>query len=407
MERIEVEQRRARLARRHFLVPGGKAADPVEAARGMVALHSTDPASVFLAIHARTDPPAPVAAIEQALYEHRTLLRMHGMRRTMFVVETEFAPVVQAACTDAVAEQSWRRYAKLLAEHGAGGDREWLAGVADATATAIAARGEATGAQLSADVPGLRTQLHMNQGKKYESRQHITSWVLFLLAAEGRIVRGRPRGSWASSQYTWAPARRWLPGGMPAAMVEPARVELVRRWLATFGPGTVADLKWWTGLTLGQVRQALVAIDPVEVDLAGAGTGLLLPDDLAPVPPPDPWVALLPALDSTPMGWTGRAWFLGEHGPALFDRNGNIGPSVWCDGRIVGGWAQLPGGQIGYRLLEDVGRQAAAAIEAAAAALTGWVDRVRITPRFRTPLERELAGAAAPGAGPPGAAAAR
>ncbi|MGH3682882.1 MAG: winged helix DNA-binding domain-containing protein, partial [Natronosporangium sp.] len=441
VERIEVEQRRARLAWRHLLAPGGKAADPVEAARGMVALHSTDPASVFLATHARTDPPAPVAAIEQALYEHRTLLRMHGMRRTMFVVETGFAPVVQAACTDAVAERSWRRYAKLLAEHGAGdpaasgrsasgaqrvgavkrsqrrrgshgqaagpGVADWLAGVADATATAIAARGEATGAQLSAEVPGLRTQLHMNQGKKYESRQNITSWVLFLLAAEGRIVRGRPRGSWASSQYTWAPTERWLPGGMPAALVEPARVELVRRWLATFGPGTVADLKWWTGLTLGQVRQALAVVDPVEVDLEGGGTGLLLPDDLAPVPPPDPWVALLPALDSTPMGWTGRAWFLGEHGPALFDRNGNIGPSVWCDGRIVGGWAQLAGGQIGYRLLEDVGRQAAAAIEAAAAALTGWVDQVRITPRFRTPLERELAGAAAPGAGPPGAAAAR
>ncbi|MPZ28007.1 MAG: winged helix DNA-binding domain-containing protein [Micromonosporaceae bacterium] len=405
MERVGVEQRRARLARRHHLAPGGKAASPVEAARGMVALHSTDPASVFLATHARTDPPAPVAAIEQALYEDRSLLRMHGMRRTMFVVETALAPVVQAACTDAVAELSWRRYAKLLSEHGAG-DRDWLAAVAGQTAEAIAARGQATGAQLSADVPGLRTQLLLNEGKKYESRQNITSWVLFLLAAEGRIVRGRPRGSWASSQYTWAPAQKWLPAGMPAVPTGPARVELVRRWLAAFGPGTVADLRWWTGLTAGQVKQALAELDPVEVDLDGT-TGLLLPDDLAPVPPPDPWVALLPALDPTPMGWTGRAWFLGEHAPAVFDRNGNIGPSVWCDGRIVGGWAQRAGGEIAYRLLEDVGRQAAAAVEAAAAALGSWVDRVRITPRFRTPLERELAGAAAPGAGPPGAAAAR
>jgi hypothetical protein len=388
VQRIGVEQRRARLAWRHRLAPGAAAANPVEVAGGLVALHSTDPASVFLAVHART-APVPVAAVEHALYQERTLLRMHGMRRTMFVVETALAPVVRAACTRAVAEQSWRRYGKLLADGGAG-DQRWLAKVAEAAARALAARGEATGAQLSADEPLLRTQLLLNQGKKYEARQNITSWVLFLLAAEGRIVRGRPRGSWASSQYTWSPAQAWLPAGMPELPVGPARVELVRRWLARFGPGTIEDLRWWTGLPAGQVRQALAEVRPVEVDLGGA-TGLVLADDQAPVPEPEPWVALLPALDSTPMGWTDRSWFLGTHRPALFDRNGNIGPSVWCDGRIVGGWAQRRDGEIAYRLLEDVGREAAAAVAQAAAALAGWVGQVRITPRFRTPLERELA----------------
>jgi hypothetical protein len=388
VQRIGVEQRRARLAQRHQLAPGAAVASPVEVARGLVALHSTDPASVFLAVHART-APVPVAAIEHALYQERTLLRMHGMRRTMFVVETALAPVVQAACTRAVAEQSWRRYGKLLADGGAG-DQRWLAEVAEVAARALAARGEATGAQLSADEPLLRTQLLLNQGKKYEARQNITSWVLFLLAAEGRIVRGRPRGSWASSQYTWSPAQAWLPAGMPELPTEPARVELVRRWLARFGPGTIEDLRWWTGLPAGQVRQALAEVRPVEVDLGGA-TGLVLADDLDPVPEPEPWVALLPALDSTPMGWTDRSWFLGGHRPALFDRNGNIGPSVWCDGRIVGGWAQRRDGEIAYRLLEDVGRQAAGAVARSAAALAGWVGQVRITPRFRTPLERELA----------------
>jgi hypothetical protein len=388
VQRITVAQRRARLAWRHHLAARAEVAGPVEVARGLVALHSTDPASVFLAVHART-APVPAAAIEHALYEERALLRMHGMRRTMFVVETGLAPVVQAACTDGVAEVSWRRYAKLLAEHGAG-DLPWLAEVAEATAGALAARGEATGAQLSADVAGLRTRLWMNPGKKYESRQNITPWVLFLLAAEGRIVRGRPRGSWASSQYTWVPTEAWLPDRRVRPPAEVARAELVSRWLAAFGPGTVADLRWWTGLTAGQVRQALAVVGPVEVDLDGV-TGLLLPEDLAPVPEPDPWVALLPALDSTPMGWTGRSWFLGEHQPALFDRNGNIGPTVWCDGRIVGGWAQRPDGAIVYRLLEDVGQEAAGAVAAAAGGLTSWVDQVRVTPRFRTPLERELA----------------
>jgi hypothetical protein len=91
------------------------------------------------------------------------------------------------------------------------------------------------------------------------------------------------------------------------------------------------------------------------------------------------------------MGWADRSWFLGPHAGPLFDRNGNIGPTVWCDGRIVGGWAQRPGGEVVFRLLEDIGAEASAAVEKEAAALAAWTGPVRVTPRFRTPLEKELA----------------
>jgi hypothetical protein len=63
---------------------------------------------------------------------------------------------------------------------------------------------------------------------------------------------------------------------------------------------------------------------------------------------------------------------------------------VWWDGRIVGGWAHRKDGEVAVRLLEDVGADGAAAVEAAAARLQAWLGKVRVTPRFRTPLEREL-----------------
>ena len=50
---ISVEERRARLARRHFLAPGSRARDAVELAGGLVGLHATDPATVFLSARAR------------------------------------------------------------------------------------------------------------------------------------------------------------------------------------------------------------------------------------------------------------------------------------------------------------------------------------------------------------------
>ncbi len=390
--RIGTGQRRARLALRHHLSPGARAATVAEVGAGLVALHATDPASVFLAIQARARAnPAP-AVIEQALYVDRTLVRMLGMRRTMFVVAADLMPVVQASCTDEIALRQRRRYVQLLAQGGIAGDAgAWLKDVEESTARALAARGEATAAQLAEDEPRLRTKIMMAEGKSYGGMQGVSTWVLLLLAAEGRIVRGRPRGSWTSTQYRWLPIEAWLPGGLTRPPAPAARAGLLRRWLAASGPATVDDLRWWTGWTAGQVKAALAQIPRTEVDLDGT-PGFVLAGDEDPVPEVAPWAALLPALDPTVMGWQDRRWFLGGHGQALTDRSGNIGPTVWWDGRVIGGWAQRADGRIVVRLLEDAGADAVAAAEDEAERLRGWIGSVRVTPRFRTPLERELSG---------------
>ncbi|MGO4425929.1 crosslink repair DNA glycosylase YcaQ family protein, partial [Streptomyces sp. MCAF7] len=91
-------------------------------------------------------------------------------------------------------------------------------------------------------------------------------------------------------------------------------------------------------------------------------------------------------------GWQARGWYLDpDHVKPLFDGSGNIGPTVWWNGRIVGGWAQRANGEVVWRALTDVGREATAAVAAEAARLSGWLGEVRVTPRFRTPLERDLA----------------
>jgi hypothetical protein len=386
MRTIGVAERRARLGVRHLLAAPG--ATPTQVAESVVALHATDPATVFLSVNARS-PKTTVGAVEDALYEDRTLLRLVGMRRTMFVMPVQLAPVVQASVRPVV-ELSRRRYQKMITDAGHG-DARWLAEVADEAVASVEQRGEATAAEVSKDEPRLRSKVSMAEGKSYGRETTITTWVMALLAADGRVARGRPIGGWTSSQWKWSPMGKWLPGGMPVVPVEEARAELVSAWLSRFGPGTAADLKWWTGWTLGEVRKALRAVAAVEVDLDGA-VGYLHPSDVDVLATPPPWVALLPALDPTPMGWVDRDWYLGPHGPALFDRTGNVGPTVWCDGRIVGGWAQRPDGSIVYELLEDVGKQAVRSIERAAARLSDWIGDVRISPRarIRSPIEKSL-----------------
>src|SRR5205814_250594 len=208
----------------------------------------------------------------------------------------------------------------------------WLKEVCDATVQALAARGEAVATELAEDEPRLRTKLTMAPDKPYSATVNVSARVLNVLGADGRIVRGRPRGSWISSQYRWSTIDNWLPGGLTPWPAAAARTELARQWLRAFGPAPASDLRWWAGWTAGNLKQALSGLDVVEVDLDG-GTGLLLADDTDEVPDRPPWVALLPALDPTVMGWVDRGWFLGPHAAALFDRTGNAGPTVWYSGR--------------------------------------------------------------------------
>lgn len=201
------------------------------------------------------------------------------------------------------------------------------------------------------------------------------------------------RGSWTSHQYRCSPLTAWLPEGLAPLETEAARAELTRLWLRAYGPGTAQDLRWWTGWTKTQTEWTLAAVAPAEVGLDDGTTGLVLSDDLDPVAEPGPWAALLPALDPAPVGWQGRARYLGPHRDRLYDRAGGIGPSVWWCGRIVGGWAQDRHGELVCRFLEDVGAEARRTVDAEAERLAARLGGIRLTARTRgrTWLEEELA----------------
>jgi len=388
MRYVGVDERRARLGLRHRLSVGARAERVEEIAGALVALHGSDPATVHLAVGARLAESAKtVAETERALYEDRTLVRMHGMRHTVFVFPAELTAVVHASTGLVVASRERASLVKDMAKAGAP-DAAWLAEVEASTLAALERRGQATAAELAQDEPRLREQFVYAAGKSYEGVHTVSGRLLRVLGVEGKVVRGRPLGSWTSSQFRWAVAP-----AHPELDVAEAQAELMRRWLASCGPTTEADLKWWTGWKVTDVRRALAAIAAREVSV-DEGRAYVTADDVAPEGPVEPWAALLPALDPTAMGWQARDWYLApELRPLLFDRSGNVGPTVWWDGRVVGGWAQRADGEIAWRLLDEkgVGREAKAAIAAEVERLRAWMGTSRVTPRFPTPLDKELA----------------
>ena len=378
------DERRARLARRHFL--GGPAESIAGIAANLVGLHATDPATPYLTLWARM-PDFVVADLDTELYERRALVKHLAMRRTLWMVRAEDLPLIQAAASERVADNERRRLVADVQKAGVADDGdEWLDRACAAVLRHLTEHGPASAKELRAALPELAGTYDPAPGKRWGGDTPLAPRVLTVLSVFGDIVRGPNDGPWTVSRPRWAAAAQWLTAAEPAA-AEPARAGLVRTWLRAFGPATVTDVKWWFGNTLTWARHALHDVDAVEVDLAGT-PGFALPDDLEVEPAVDPWCALLPGLDVTTMGWYDRDWYLGGHRAQVFDTTGNGGPTAWWDGRIVGGWGQDADGKVELRLLEDVGCEAKRALTRRADGLTEWLGGVRVSPRFPSPLSK-------------------
>jgi hypothetical protein len=335
-------------------------------------------------------PGSTLDGVSRELYEDRRLVRMMAMRRTLFVVPAELVPVVHAAASLGVAVTMRKRLLSQLATLPTDPPlpddlASWLTGVEEGVAAAVERLGPASGADLARAEPRLRTALLPTTDKAYDVRRTITSSVLVLMGADGRLVRGRPLGGWTSRQHTWEPASAWWPAGLEPVDPAHARARLVEAYLRRFGPATEADVAWWTGWALGTTRKAVAALDTAE--LAG---GLVLADDTGTTRAAAPAAVLLPALDPTPMGWKQREWFLPTDPRSLYDAFGNVGPTVWWDGEVVGGWAVRPDGSVATELLADRGEDARRAVDEAAQALAARLGGTVVVPSFRTPLERRL-----------------
>jgi hypothetical protein len=352
----------------------------------MVALHGTGPASVYLSAWARVDD-LTVADMERALYVDRSLVKHLAMRRTLFVFPRETLEFAQAGASNRVAELERRRLIRDVEKAGMHRDGErWLSRASEEVLSALSDGREATSTELRAEIPSLEGAIEYGKGKSWGGRMPVGPRVLTTLSAAGRVVRASNNGTWTTSRPRWAATKWWLGNEIAPRPEDEGVARLVEEWLRAFGPGTEVDLKWWLGSTVAAVRSALADLDAVEVDLDGR-TGYLLPDDLEPFDPVEPWAALLPSLDPTTMGWIERDWYLGQHRELIFDSTGNGGTTVWWDGRIVGGWGQSASGEVVLQMLEDVGAEGQRAAEHEAERLSEWLG-TRILPRFPSPMSK-------------------
>jgi hypothetical protein len=387
MLQVTDEHRRARIGRRHGLHAEHRYADVVSATTAMTAVHATEPATPHLALHARVRR-LTVDDVESALYDARSLVKPLVMRRTLFVVTRELLPAVVGSAGRRVADAGRTRLVKdagALAEQLGDG---WVETVSREIVDALTDV-ELSARQLREVLPHIGGTFTAAPGSKWAAEVPFVSRFLTMLGAAGDVVRAHNAGHWRISRPLWTAMTSWLGEELTPAAPSAGYAEVVRHWLWTFGPGTEADLVWWLGATKGAVRAALANVEAVEVLLANGSTGWVLPDDtddLEAAPSAEPWVALLPVLDPTTMGWRDRSFYLDRAlTPYLFDRAGNAGTTIWVDGRIVGCWVQDEEERVRLIVLEQLSRRQQRALDAEVARLDEFLVGQHITNVFASP----------------------
>jgi len=162
--------------------------------------------------------------------------------------------------------------------------------------------------------------------------------LLHLAAARGVVCYGEQR----NGEPTFVRADAWVPGYMDVP-AEDAEERLLRRYLESFGPATVADFAVWTGMTVREARaiweRTAGELAPVEVEGAEGSALDTTLDELLRARVESPNVRLLPYFDSYLLGHRDRRHLVSdEHRHRVSRSQGWIAPVVLVDGRVAAVW---------------------------------------------------------------------
>ena len=346
--RLTADQANRYVLRKQCLIPRARGRDVLTVVRQVGPVRASPAIAPYLALEARLEGFTR-QALEESLYDKRTLVRIRGMHGRLYIVPTEDYP-------------AYYRVTKPLLISGMGDLDALIAsmllqGTEDPGRSddlvqrvfeVMSARGPCTLAELSALLPALNARLYHDPDRPELGHMRLGARLIPAMCAQGLLVHARPSGSWRSDLYTYAPLSYWLPTfDLESMSWEDALRRVIWRYVAAFGPVTVGDVSHWLG---GVGRQhivaALMGLDRqlVRAQLVGSTGDYYLLDAqvdelLALVEDEDRAVSLLPQRDSLLMAYSDVSRFVDDaFRDALFDRADESLGAVWADGRVVGVW---------------------------------------------------------------------
>ncbi len=309
------------MARHHLIA--GSSADPVAVASDVCGVQAQLMSWAQLALRARM-PTITRDRIRAALLESKTLVRTLCMRRTLHLLPAaEFSTYMTAVRTSRMAAL-WRVTRRFGIK-----EKE-----IDALNQLVVR--ELAGGPLSQGE--LRDRLRPQVGRTVRKWMAAVSSMVSPAITEGLICYGAERGA----EATFVRVDRWLPKQRKIAEADAQRC-LLRRYLRAYGPATVRDFAFWSGLSMKEARVVWASVQDELIEVAtDDGAGWILRDDVADLKNSGfdgEIVRLIPGFDPYLLAHATKDHLVRKaHYKRVYRNQGWITPVVLVNGRVAGIW---------------------------------------------------------------------
>jgi hypothetical protein len=185
----------------------------------------------------------------------------------------------------------------------------------------------------------------MFPGRRERPNSDICHRIIQKLCDMGILVRAAAKG-WKGNEFTYGVLKSWLPEmSLKPDNPETARTETVRKYLRAYGPATIEDVAWWTGLPIVQCQRSIAHlrreavrfhVETYRDDMIGLKETV---ENLRKRSPGEEEIQLLPPWDPYTLGWRCRKRIAEKDlMPFLYDAHGNATSVIVDGGRIIGMW---------------------------------------------------------------------
>ena len=267
--------------------------------------------------------------LEEALVNDRTLIRASAFRGSLFLLNTQDFPIYFRTFHNFLFQRGLQ---KLQEENITKGH---LVHFADLLTEADP--------ELPLGVRGIIDIIF--PGRRERPNPEICHRIIQKLCDMAVLVRANAKG-WKGNDFSYALFKKWVPEiSIKPDNPETARTETVRKYLRAYGPATIEDIAWWTGLPLVQCQRSIAHlrreavrfhVETYRDDMIGLKETV---DSLKRRSVCEEEIQLLPPWDPYTLGWRCRRRIADKDLlPFIFDTQGNAASVIVDSGRVIGIW---------------------------------------------------------------------
>ena len=341
MEQFDIDQINRLILNKHHLTNNTKIDDILKITEDLCGLHGTGTIEPYLSLFVRMNN-FKKEDLDIELYEKKTLGKIRGMRKTLFIETEELIPIVH----NVIKYMTVRRDNKYL-EIREISRKEYR--------------------DLANQILALLDKKEMSTTELKEtlnSPKDIVA-VISVMLDEMLILRGKPLKSWRDRRLYYAPFLKYFPNIKFEDYSESESTKLlIEKYVKRYGPVTEKDIVWWLGITKKKIQNALdtlqsefehIKINQIEHDY------IIHKQDLEKIRSKDKYnqtaINILPGLDPYIMGYKDRERYVDyNYYEYVFDRSGNGTTTILVDGKVVGVWdiIEKPEPQIKLYLIREI-----------------------------------------------------